>query len=200
MTTDYRLSEEVKSVEPVDDRLENFGVRAPCAKDTTQKGRWITRGNSSLWIDGDGIAKSSASFALFNVPEKMFASMAENFDTDMFSGLHSQVWGYKTEEEWESAWQKIHGECQAEFYIEMMNNIRDESHHIKPGTNGMAKSDIAKGLVARNPILASPDYEDVLMEKMNKIYHKNYTEKFNLTEQDIATLMMMAPDDEMVPV
>jgi hypothetical protein len=194
MTTDYRLSEEVKSVEPVDDRLENFGVRAPCAKETTRKGRWMTHDNNSFWIDGAGMAKSSAMFALFNVPEKMFASMAENFDTDMFSGLYSQVWGYKTEEEWESAWQKIHGECQSEFYIEMMNNIRGEPHRIKPGTNGMAKSDIAKSLVALNSILASPDYEDVLMEKMNKIYHENYTEKFNLTEQDIATLMMMGPD------
>jgi hypothetical protein len=92
-----------------------------------------------------------------------------------------------------------HGESQADFYVEVMNFIKGETHNIMVDTNGEIKADIVKGLIAMNPVLASPENKVILMEKMNKIYHEDHTMKFNLTEQDIATLLTMTPHDDIKP-
>ena len=107
MSTIYRSKQKEKFEELMTVRLERFGNAF--AKDILQNGRLMKDRYSSRSFNRESMVNFTSMFVQFNVPPHILTSMAAEFDTEVFSGLHWLFWGYKTEEEWESVWQKIHG-------------------------------------------------------------------------------------------
>ena len=176
MSINFHLGKNVNFEELFDGRLERFGIRECVIEGSTSANhRYLTNGNSLLWIYGHEFVTSLCWYSHYGPSEKILAAIAVTFDTEIYS-----------EEEWET-WQKnFFEEYEANFYIEIMKHVKGEPNNIQPGTNEMSKAKIAKNLIAENPNLASPDLQKELMEMINKIYKDKHTVKVELDKKDIA--------------
>ena len=117
MSTAYCLSERVGASTLFDGRLENFGVREHVKPDETSKNRrCLTDGRNYLWvyIDDAGLVSSISRYG-GNAPGKILNSIAQAFDTDIFSEYQPQFWGFDTQEEWDAAMDQMAKESEEEF-------------------------------------------------------------------------------------
>jgi hypothetical protein len=165
MSKSYELKEKVKFEDLFDGRLESYGVYEHFDENTTPTNRCLTDGKNYLDVSGNDEVKCVASHE-FYFPGKILAVIAFAFDTEIFSEYDPQDWEFGTGQEWRHEWQYNEKESEANFYDAIMKYVRGVSHNIRFGSVGMFVADIAKNLIATEPLLASPKCETVLMEEV----------------------------------
>lgn len=185
MSTDYRFEKEIKFTDLFDGRLEHFGIHEKIIDGQTSSNyRLLTEGSNGLWVWGNEVVGTITRCGLNN-PANILNAITDTFDTRLISEFDPQFWGFETDDEWEYARDEYGKEGRGETYIEIMNFVSDKTNDIKPGTTCMAQANIAKSLIAGNPILASPDQESTLMELIDREYMENPSARIALNEDDI---------------
>jgi len=98
MTTDYRLKKRVRLADLTDGRLEEFGVwEQPIPGATSDQAKCLMDGNDHLWAfaDSDGSVESLMRYG-GSGNGSILAAIEKTFDTEIFSELEPQYWGYDT--------------------------------------------------------------------------------------------------------
>jgi hypothetical protein len=200
MSTDYRLLKEVKACELFDGRLQEFGVREHVNDNTGESNRCLTDGRNYLWllITDDGFVGCISRYG-GNAPGKILRAITEAFDTDIVSEYQPQFWGFDTEEEWDAAEAEIAKESEERFYVDLTKYLGGESNGIRPGTIGMIKAEIAKGLVEKDSSLLLPANRDRLLKEIRSIYERDHTVVVKLTPEDIAAANMLVTHEDDLP-
>ena len=203
MSTNYRPLDRVAARDLFDGRLEPFGVREEVTHDTTSPMGWrcLTDGRNFLWVSvDDGRFVYNLKRTGPNAPGKILTAIAEAFNTDVVSEYDPQYWGFATQEEfdaWQEAPSKNHRE---QFQQQLLNYVRGEpTEGIIPGTIGMHKAEIAKGLVKEHPELLSDESGAKLLDAAEKVYDRNETVHVKLSESDIAFVNMLATHEDDLP-
>jgi hypothetical protein len=172
MSTDFCLLQTVRACDLFDGRLEEFGVREHVKPDqTTKKTRCLTDGCNYLWvyIDDDGFVSSLSRYAPNGDPSEILGAIAVALDTYIASEYQPQYWGFDTQEEWDAADKRLSMEskkAENKFHRELLKYLRGEPNHIKPGTDEMAKAEIAKKLVEKDPSLILPENRHQLRKEI----------------------------------
>src|SRR5262249_44032485 len=98
MSMDYRLKKRVRLADLIDGRLEKFGVwEQPIPGATSDQEKCLTDGNDHLWAyaDGNGFVESLTRYGRSD-NDSILAAIEKTFDTEIFSELEPQYWGYDT--------------------------------------------------------------------------------------------------------
>jgi hypothetical protein len=98
MSMDYRLKKRVRLGDLIDGRLEEFGVWEQFVPDaTSEDAKCLSDGNDHLWAyaDGNGFVESLTSYGRSD-NDSILAAIEKTFDTEIFSELAPQYWGYDT--------------------------------------------------------------------------------------------------------
>jgi hypothetical protein len=159
MSISFRLLQTVRGCDLFDGRLEEFGVREDVnPRQTTEKKRCLTDGQSYLWVfmDDQGFVSSLTRWSPNGDPTAILDAIAVTLDTGIASEHQPQYWGFQTQEEWDAAFNRLARDGARQFERELLKYLRGEPNDIKPGTNGMRKAEIAKKLVEKNPSLLLP--------------------------------------------
>jgi hypothetical protein len=202
MSTDFRLLKKVPACDLFDGRLEEFGVREHVKADaTTEKSRLLTDGRNYLWIyiDDDGFVGCLTRYASNGTPGKILNAVADIFDTDIVSEYEPQFWGFDTQEEWDACMERMSGESEEKFHIELLKYVRGEPNDIKPGTVGMCQAAIAKTLVDKDPSLLLPINKDKLRNEIQSIYDREHAVVVTLGPQDMALVRMLSTHEDDLP-
>jgi hypothetical protein len=77
--------------------------------------------------------------------------------------------------------------------------LKGEANEIRPGTNGIAKAEIAKTLVENDPSLLLPENKDKLHNEVGSIWRRDCCVTVTLTSQDITRAQMIAADEDDLP-
>jgi len=171
MSTNYRSDKKISMRELFDGQLEKYGVHEKIVEGKTSNGkRFLTDGSNGLWIHGDETFDGATHYGLGNAPGRILAAIEESFNTTIYSEHEPQYFGYETVEEWDSAWDELYKQEQAELYLDIMCFVNGLPNKIKPGTNGMSMAEIAVSLIAKSPALLSPDHQEELMQEIHDIY------------------------------
>jgi hypothetical protein len=152
--------------------------------------RVLTDGHNFVWVyadDGGDVAVLSRYGS--NVPGRILKAVAEVFNTDIYSEHEPQFWEFASKEEWHVAMEEMSREHRDKFHADILRYLKGAEHGIEPGTVGMMKAEIARGLVCRDPDLACPEKKDQLMAAIDAKYD----------ERDLALLKMLATDSEDLP-
>jgi hypothetical protein len=177
MSTDCRLSEQIKASALFDGRLEALGIREHINPDeTSQNKRCLTDGcNNFLWIhiDDAGLVTTLTRYAPNGDPLMILNSIANAFNTDIFTEYEPQFWGFDTEEEMEAALEKIamqHKAKDLKFEAELLKYVRGEPNNIKEGSDAEAEAKIAKRLAEEFPALLRPENRELFRREIRRIY------------------------------
>ena len=109
MSTSYAPLEKIRSDDVFDGRLESRNIHEHVVPgQTTGSSRCLTDGEYYLWvhIDAHGFVDQIVRHGL-NAPGFILGAIAEIFDIKIVSEHQPEFWGYATNEEWETALDKI---------------------------------------------------------------------------------------------
>ena len=171
MSTDYRTDKKIKMNDLFDGRLKKYGVREKVKEGRTTQGfRLLKDDSGSLWVHGDENFQGASRYGLGNCPRNILTAIEAVFDTKLYSEHEPQYWGFESHEEWDRAWDEMHKQQQAEFYLDIMSYVNGLPNGIEPGTVGMSMAEIAGELIAESPALLSPEHEEELMQEIRDRY------------------------------
>jgi hypothetical protein len=200
MSIDFVPLKKIPFADLFDGRLEKFGIREEVVPDaTTEDSRCLTDGRNYLWVEESGGLLVGMKRYAGNAPGKILGAIAEAFDVDIVSEYEPQYWGYETQAEWDAALDKQAREADDRFHAELLKYLRGEPHGIMPGTIGMIWAEIAKKLVAEDPVLLLPDNKERLLREMRVIYDRDHTIKVELSPEDLAMVRTLATHEDDLP-
>jgi hypothetical protein len=200
MSTDFVLSDKVSARELFGGRLDNCGIREHVSPETHERWRCLTDGRNYLWvyINEDGLVGCLSRYGA-NAPGKILRSIAEEFDTQIFSEYQPQFWGFDTQEQWDSAMKEMADRDRNEFYVDVCAYVRGEPNNISRGTIGEIEAEIAKKLVEKDPALMQPENKEKLLAAMQAIYTKDHAVVIQLGPEDVAFVQMLATHEDDLP-
>lgn len=181
MSTHYVTEKNIRFDEIFDGRLEKFGIREDSTqKDSCDSKRCLTDGRNFLWVCSDQEGKLNYLIRYFScgAPQKILCAICETFETDAFNEYEPQYWGFDTEEEWAAALEELDKEIADEFYVDLINYIKDKPHNLSKGTIGMRKAEIAKTLVSKNANLLLEENKAKLLSEVREIYSREHGVSF----------------------
>ena len=126
-----------------------------------------------LWPPEHGVRRSLTRYARNGDPLKILNSIADAFNTDIFTEYEPQFWGFETEEEMEAALEKIAMQHKAEdlkFEAELLKYVRGEPNNIKEGSDAEAEAKIAKRLAEEFAALLRPENRELFRKEIRRIY------------------------------
>jgi hypothetical protein len=185
MFTDFRLTKVLSFDDIFDGRLERFGVHDISVEGATSEFHCLTDGNNVLWVEVDDEIYFLLGFGMFNAAENILTAIGEVFDVEIFSEHQHQYWRNETEAECRCGRRKIAEEVQTRLNILIMRYVREGFRFSEPCSSFEPLVNIAKDLIIENPDLASPDLEEELLEKTNKIYSEKYDAKPRAIKQEL---------------
>jgi hypothetical protein len=196
MSTDFRLLNKVLARDLFGGRLAEFGVSEHVTEGTTETSRCLTDGRNYLWvyIDDNGFVACMSRYG-GNAPGKILKALAEAFDTDIVSEYEPQFYGFETQEEFDTAMEKLAREGDDKFYMDFLKYLRGEPHGIVPGTNGMLWAETGKKLTEKDPSLLLPENKDKLLKEMESINRVTIV----LSPEQIALANLIATHEDDLP-
>ncbi|MCX7310243.1 MAG: hypothetical protein NTV56_00590 [Alphaproteobacteria bacterium] len=202
MSTNCRPLSKIPFVQLFDGRLEKYGVRERISADTTKnKNRRDLVGRDgvlAVYREEDG-GCSFTRLCFTPVPWAVLDALDKEFKIEIVTEHQPQYWGFDTEEEWEAFNKKTSKEHEDEFYADLLNYLNGRPHKISRGTVGMQRAKIAKKIVKRDPELLQPKNRTALMQAVIAIYERDHAVIVRLTDQDIASVKMMAARTDDLP-
>lgn len=107
MSTDFRPQKSIPMSDLFDGRLEPYGIREHVDSDWTSvdKRCLFDDGDNHLTIYADdaGFVACMSRYGAFNNPGHILGTIANIFETDVFSEYEPEYWGFSTQEEWDNA-------------------------------------------------------------------------------------------------
>ncbi len=109
MTVDFKPKDKIIIEELFDGRLEQFGIREKIVKGYTSTNfRYLTDWSKTyIRVYGDELV-DSFTWHIPNPPKgrpRMVLAVIEKvFDTNIYSNIEPQFWGFETVDEWKSDW------------------------------------------------------------------------------------------------
>jgi hypothetical protein len=172
MSTDFRLTKEIKFRDLFDGRLEPFGIREEYIDGSTSfNSRALTDGRNFLWVYGKETVQALTRYGR-NCPDYILEVIAKTFDTNLWSEYEPQYWGFETLEEMD-----VHeidtAEHSRKVRYEKLKKIAIGGN-VDPAEcdSIVAMAAIARELIEEHPHLTAPDRMDEFLEEVDKRYKK----------------------------
>jgi hypothetical protein len=167
MSTDYRLSKNLKAQDLFDGRLDAFGIR----EEPGSNRRCLTDGRNFLWayMDWEGSVRRFSGYGP-DGPGKIFDAIGDVFDIHIVGDHQPEYWGFGTQEEWDAAKKRASDEARNELYAYVCAYVRGEPIESSPDAIGEIKAKIAKGFVETDATLLHPENRDKLLAGIDAIY------------------------------
>jgi len=117
MSTAFRPLTPIRMADLFDDRMNDVGVREHSSEEAAENCKCLTDGQNYLWVHGDenGFVSNFARYGMMNAPSRILNAISEAFLVDIASEYEAEFWGFKTNEEWETAWREMEKEAEQNF-------------------------------------------------------------------------------------
>jgi hypothetical protein len=145
-----------------DGRLTRFDIHEHVTNESSEVERCLTDGVNFVWF-----SKSEDDGSLFwircygwNHPAKILETIADIYDTGIFSEHQPQFHGFETQEEWDAAMRVLDKREEEQWYTKFCKFLRGEEHNYRPGTPSMLRMEAGRKLVAKFPELMLPENKD----------------------------------------
>jgi hypothetical protein len=200
MSTWYRPLAPIRIADLFDGRLEDVGVYEEQCEATISNEECLTDGQNFLLVydDEKGLVSSFTRRGI-DAPERILQAIGDEFGVRIVSEYEPEFWGFETREEWDAWHAALNEKDEQNFYNEVAKFVRGEEHDIGPGTIGMIKAEIAKGLIAESPGLLAEDRRPDLIKAVNMIYDRDHPVWVTLTDKDLAFARMAATHEDDLP-
>ena len=102
MLTDYRTESTVLMSDLFDGRLSEYGISEHYTEKTSATTRCLTENDNYIWVYGNpaGCATCLTRYGM-NFPVHILKSIAQEFDTEIYSEHQPQFWGFSSQGEWD---------------------------------------------------------------------------------------------------
>ena len=189
MSTDYRTESTVLMSDLFDGRLSKYDISEHYTEKTSATTRCLTENDNYIWVYGNpaGCATCLTRYGM-NFPGHILNSIAQEFDTEIYSEYQPQFWGFSTQEEWDK-WHLEQSKIdQEEFYKAVIQYLAGDGVKYDEGTIGRVKMEIAKELSNQNSDLLLPENKEMLLNEIDKFYSENHQVSVQLAADDLAPL------------
>src|SRR5215207_6455898 len=135
--------------------------------------RCLTDGRNFLWITIDDFGcvhcfmRHAGSLAT-----EMIASISLALNVRIVCEHEPEFWGFKTQKEWDEAWDKIGEGREQSLHIELLKYVRGEENNLS--AYSVEEGEIAKKLVRENPSLLLPENQEELLKEAKDIFTKRF--------------------------
>jgi hypothetical protein len=200
MSTRYCTLTPIRFADLFDGRLKEVGIHEQHDEDQDTDEGCLTDGRNFLWVRSNeqGIVTTFARYGA-NEPQRILQAIADKFDVDIVSEYEPQYWGYETKEEWHAARGAIAEKDEENFYNDVLQFVRGQSHNIRPGTIGMIQAEIAKRLVAESSELLDKGKRPELIKAVKMIYDRDHSVVVTLSQQETEFAKMVATHEDDLP-
>lgn len=121
-------------------------------------------------------------------PVHILNSIAQEFDTEIYSEHQPQFWGFSSQGEWDK-WHLEQSKIdQEKFYKAVIQYLSGNGVKYDEGTILRTQLEIAKELSNQNSDLLLPENKEKLLNEIEKIYWERYLNSIQPTGDDLAVL------------
>jgi hypothetical protein len=176
MSTDFRTEKKIRIADLFDGRLLELGVQEH-RPSRDADGRCLTDGQNFLWASHDdmGAVVIFTRYASYGNPTYILETIAEVFQTRIYSEHEPQYWGFETEAELSAALEAESERIEREFYQRLVKHLRGERQEFETDFDRL-RAELAKTLVDESPQLLEEDRREALKTAVAKAYRRHSVE------------------------